>query len=251
MQKAKGIIRHVPNFITSLNLLSGCISITLAFEGKLDWAAYMIGIAAVFDFLDGMAARLLKAYSEIGKQLDSLADMVSFGVAPSAILYALIKIALIKNSLLSGMFSTDPIQEALAFIPFLIAVFSALRLAKFNIDERQTSSFIGLPTPANAILIASLPLIIANQDPFLENIILNKYLLIGLILVLSYLLISEIPMFSLKFKHLKWKENEFRFIFLALSFVLIVLLKFTAIPIVIFTYILLSVVQWCIFTPKK
>jgi len=251
MQKAKGIIRHVPNFITSLNLLSGCISITLAFEGKLDWAAYMIGIAAVFDFLDGMAARLLKAYSEIGKQLDSLADMVSFGVAPSAILYALIKIALIKNSLLSGMFSTDSIQEALAFIPFLIAIFSALRLAKFNIDERQTSSFIGLPTPANAILIASLPLIIANQDPFLENIILNKYLLIGLILVLSYLLISEIPMFSLKFKHLKWKENEFRFIFLALSFVLIVLLKFTAIPIVIFTYILLSVVQWCIFTPKK
>src|ERR1035437_963744 len=194
--------KHIPNFITSLNLFSGCVAIAFAFAGyQYVWiAGIMIFVAAVFDFLDGFAARALKAYSEIGKQLDSLADMVSFGVAPSVIAMQLLNTSIGKmdshlpfsdlSSIISGYnasnnFATySPLDFIITFSAFIIAVFSALRLAKFNIDTRQTESFIGLTTTANGMLFASLPLILHFDSSVLfTNIILNTWVLLILIVV--------------------------------------------------------------------
>ena len=183
------IKKNIPNLFTLGNLFCGCIAIVLAFEGNLIGAAYMVGIAGVFDFLDGLVARILKVNSEIGKQLDSLADVVSFGVVPGVIIFKLINQTMI----------TSPIS----FFGFLVTIFSAIRLAKFNIDTRQTDSFIGLPVPANAIFIASLPLSL-NSDSFsntLQQTILNPYCLILLSLISSFLLVAPLPLFALKFKN--------------------------------------------------
>ncbi len=223
---------HIPNAITCLNLLSGCIGIVYAFQGKLIYAGYAIIIAAVFDFFDGMTARLLKAYSDIGKELDSLADMVSFGVLPSVIVYHLFLLAPQING----------ISFYLNFSAFLIAIFSALRLAKFNTDERQTENFIGLPTPANAMLIASLPMIL-ESNLFLSSYILNPFSLFILSLGMSILLVAEVPLFSLKFKTFRVSDNLFRYILLFSGLILLVLLKFAAVPLIIFLYFLLSLLQ--------
>lgn len=233
------ITRYIPNTITSLNILSGCISIVLAFEGYLIYAAYLIGVAAIFDFLDGMTARLFNAYSEIGKQLDSLADLISFGLAPSVIMFQLISSTLMKKTLFLNFMDLSIGENLVLFSAFIIAVSSAFRLAKFNIDTRQTDSFIGLPTPANAILIASLPLIIA-YNIWATDIILNIYFLVTLTFFQSYMLVAEFPMFSLKFKSLKFQENKMRYVFLGISVVLIAILHFIAIPVIILIYILLS-----------
>lgn len=241
MEKRKGIVRHIPNTITSLNLFSGCIAVVMAFEGYLIWASFLIGLAAVFDFLDGMAARVLKAYSPMGKELDSLADMVSFGVVPAVILYQLMKISLGINQL-----SCDLSMKAyvVLVIPFLVAVFSGLRLAKFNVDERQTESFVGLPTPANAILIGSLPLILMYSNfPLVHNIILNPWVLIVLTLFQSFMLVAEFPMFSLKFKSLDFGKNKLRYIFIILVIVLSILLQYIAVPFIILLFIVLSAIN--------
>lgn len=229
--------KSIPNAITCLNLFTGCVAIYIAFQGNLEFAAYLVFVAAIFDFLDGMVARLLNAYSEIGKQLDSLADMVSFGVLPGVIMF----------KLMQQSANADPTTsiyevELLPFSAFIIIIFSALRLAKFNIDTRQTTSFIGVPTPANTLFIAALPLIIGNDQFNLSGYILNYYGLLVLSLILSYLLIAEIPLFALKFKNLSWKDNAVRFIFLLISIALLFILKFAAIPIIIILYVLLSVV---------
>ncbi|MCF8370229.1 MAG: CDP-diacylglycerol--serine O-phosphatidyltransferase [Bacteroidales bacterium] len=238
---------HIPNTITSLNLFSGCLAIVMVFQGQLHLASMFIGIAAILDFFDGFAARLLKAYSEIGKQLDSLADMVSFGAAPAFILFSLMNDALQLDGFYPAM---SFINIILLSLPFLVAIFSALRLALFNIDTRQTTSFIGLPTPANAILIASLPLLLWLYDySFLNNLLMNIYFLIGLILLQSYLLVSPIPIFSLKFSSFKWGDNKVRFLFLGLSLILLIVLQAMAIPIIIFIYVLISSLSnWIIRT---
>jgi len=254
--------KHIPNFITSLNLFCGCIAIALAFAGyQFLWiSSLFIILAAVFDFLDGLAARLLKAYSEIGKQLDSLADMVSFGVAPSVIAFQVMNIAIGKEDIFNPnshiyvlinkiqavnyYLTYRPIDYAFTLPAFLIAVFSALRLAKFNIDTRQTTSFIGVPTPANALFFASMPLILHfGQTGLLVDIILNPVILLCLIIVFSILLVSEIPLFSLKMKSLKWADNKTRFIFLGLSIILLAILTYKAIPFIIILYILSSIVS--------
>jgi len=209
--------KHIPNFITCLNLFSGCIAAYLAFKGNYEGAFVAIMFSAIFDFFDGFAARLLKAYSPMGKELDSLADMISFGLAPGAIVF----------SLLSG----TGINEWLPFVGFLIPVFSGLRLAKFNIDDRQTSSFLGLPVPANAIFWAG---IVYSFSPFLLNTIWLFLLLIG---VFCYLLISEIPMFSLKFKNVSWKGNQTQYFFLIGCVAILALFKFNAFAIIIAWYI--------------
>jgi CDP-diacylglycerol---serine O-phosphatidyltransferase len=226
--------KHIPNFITCLNLFSGCVGIVYAFKGELTIASYAILIAAVFDFFDGMIARLLKAYSDIGKELDSLADMVSFGVLPSVIVYHLF-----LQSPQVG--SVSPFLNMSAF---LIAVFSALRLAKFNIDERQSDNFIGLPTPANAMLIASLPMILAQDNWFLTAYILNPFFLFIFSLGMSILLVTEIPLISLKFKSLNFSDNLFRYILVFSAIVLVLIFKFAAVPIIVFIYILLSLIQF-------
>lgn len=241
MEKRQGIIGHIPNTLTSLNLFSGCIAVVMAFEGFLPCASVLIGIAAIFDFLDGMAARLLKAYSPIGKELDSLADMVSFGVVPSVIIFQLM-----KASINVSHFSFDLNYKALLalFIPFAIAVFSGLRLAKFNTDERQTESFVGLPTPANAILVGSFPLILAYSNyPAIHSLILNPYFLIVLSLFQSFMLVAEFPMFSLKFKNPDFQKNRLRYIFIFISVLLLIILHYIAIPLIILLFILLSAIN--------
>ena len=226
--------KHIPNFITCLNLFSGCVGIVFAFKGELTIASYAILISAVFDFFDGMVARLLKAYSDIGKELDSLADVVSFGVLPSVIIYQLF-----LQSPQVG--SVSPFLNMSAF---LIAVFSALRLAKFNIDERQSENFIGLPTPANAMLIASLPMILIQDNWFLTAYILNPFFLFIFTLGMSILLVTEIPLISLKFKSLNFNDNLFRYILVISSIVLVLIFKFAAVPMIVFIYILLSLIQF-------
>ncbi|CAN5886147.1 CDP-diacylglycerol--serine O-phosphatidyltransferase [soil metagenome] len=226
------MLKHLPNAITCLNLFLGCLALYYAFQGQLVVTAFLVFAAAVFDFLDGMVARLLQAYSEIGKQLDSLADMVSFGVVPGVTMFMLISQG-IKPGVSNMMF--------MPFSGFLITIFSALRLAKFNIDTRQTSSFIGLPTPACTLFVVSLPLILAYDTLGLSAFILNPIFLYTSTLVLSYLLIAELPLFALKFSNLRWQENAHRFVFLILSVVMLALLQFTAIPLIIIIYIIISI----------
>lgn len=234
------IKKHIPNFITILNLLCGCLAIAVAFDGQLVLSAYLIVLAATLDYMDGMMARLLKAYSEIGKQLDSLADVISFGLAPGVILFLL----MLNNSDTPEVLISN--VNIIPYISFLIPAFSALRLAKFNVDPGQSGSFTGLPVPANAILIASFPLIVASSShefPFREfsNILNQPYFLIIIILLLSYLLISRIKLFSLKFKNLNWRDNSRRYIFLIISLILLIGIQSASIPIIILLYISLSI----------
>lgn len=235
----------VPNAITSLNLISGCLSVFFAVDGQLGWASVFIFIAAIFDFCDGFAARLLKAYSAIGKELDSLADLVSFGLAPAAIVFTMLEFALFGKN--------QPIQEIEAnwsqwitlFTSLVIPVAGAFRLAKFNTDDRQTDQFLGMPIPANAIFFASLGLILElGTKESIVPIILNKYTLIASIFACSFLMVSELPMFNLKFKNLRFKENALRFIFLAVIVLMLVFLQLYALPLIIVWYVLLSVISY-------
>ncbi len=209
------IKKHIPNFITSLNIAAGSLSIIFSFEGLTAQAGYLILLAAVFDFLDGMSARMLNAYSELGKQLDSLADVISFGLAPAVIAYQIMKSAVLVDTLYLN--NIEPVKLMYLFVVLLIPIFSALRLAKFNIDTRQTTSFIGMPTPANAMFFAAIP-IISSVNPFdpILFALYDKNTLLVLVIVMSLLLVSPLPMFSFKFKNLKIKENWQRFVFLGL-----------------------------------
>lgn len=238
------IKKHIPNAITCCNLLCGCLAIVQAFEGNLVWAAYLVGLAAVFDFFDGFAARLLRVTSPIGKDLDSLADMVTFGVVPGVVMFQLMKIGFdaytIDGPANDGWTIYPPTTtNTMTYLAFLIPIFSAIRLAKFNNDTRQTTSFIGVPTPANAIFICSIPLIL-KYSAF--TITLNPYVLVGSTIVLSLLLVSEIPLFALKFKFFGWKGNRIRYVFLALSLALLITLQFVGIPLIIVLYVLMSLI---------
>ena len=237
---SRAITKHIPNSVTCLNLFSGCIACVMAFEAKYELALFFIILSAIFDFFDGMLARLLNAPSKIGKELDSLADDVSFGVAPALIVFTFMKEPHLQYpEFLEGLRSYIP------YIAFLIAVFSAVRLAKFNVDERQTSSFIGLPTPANALFWASL---IVGSGSFLLNYT-NVIAIIVLILLSSWLLVAEIPMFSLKFKNLSWASNKVSYIFLFVSIILLVIFRLSGLAAVISWYILLSLLTQ--FKEKK
>ena len=238
--------KHIPNIITSLNLLCGCVAILFAVSGDLISASFFVFFGIFFDFFDGFAARLLNAHSDVGLEFDSLADMITSGVAPAIVMVQLLNEAFFGNTLnIAETFASDGwntgFTNYLPLIGLLIAVASGYRLAKFNVDTRQTSSFIGLPTPANTLLILSLPLILQFQaSDWVENIILNKWFLIGLTILSSILLNSELRLFGLKFKTYDFKSNAIRYVFLLLCIVLLVLLKFLAIPIIILLYILLS-----------
>jgi CDP-diacylglycerol--serine O-phosphatidyltransferase len=233
------IKENVPNFFTLCNLLCGCIAIVFAFDQNLIWSAYIAGIACVFDFSDGLSARILKTHSELGKQLDSLADMVSFGLLPGILMFRML------NSL--PYFPYITFSAYLPFLAFLIPVFSAIRLAKFNLDTRQSNSFLGLPTPANTILIASLPLIMRSENILggeaIKQFILHPYFLICLTIISSVALIAPFPLFALKFKNFSWADNKVRYIFLMIAPALLVIFKFVGIPLIIILYIVLSVIN--------
>jgi CDP-diacylglycerol--serine O-phosphatidyltransferase len=232
--------RHLPNALTCVNLLCGCIALTFIFGGNLVLAAYFVGIAAVADFFDGLVARALRVSSPIGKDLDSLADMVSFGVVPGAILFKLLYQAMGLGPD-QGNFELPNIGLFAPFLGFIVTIFSALRLAKFNNDTRQTTSFIGLPTPACTLVVASLPLILANDTFGLKDFILNPLVLIGLTGLLSGLLVAELPLFALKFKNLQWRGNRRRFIFVGLALGLVLWLKAAGVPVAVLLYVLLSI----------
>ena len=223
--------KHIPNTITCCNLISGCIATYWAFQGDFQLALLFIVIGAVFDFFDGMSARLLHVSSDIGKELDSLADDITFGFAPSAIVFEYLR----------------PETELLPFVVFIMAAFSALRLAKFNLDERQALGFIGLPTPANALFWGAL--IVGTGDwmksaPFIGSN-LSLTILAG-VFISCYLLVSEIPMFALKFKHWGWKGNEVKYLFILTCIPLLLFLKVSGLAAIIAWYVVLS-----LFTMKK
>lgn len=233
-------VKHIPNTLTLINLFIGCLSIVSAFEGNLLLAGYLILLAAIFDYLDGFSARLLKAYSPLGKELDSLSDLVSFGVAPSVILFHLLKSALGLNYN-QGFIDGNVILA----IPFLIAVFSALRLAIFNLDTRQTTSFIGLPTPANAIFIVGL--VLGLNSPFaawFSVISSSSTAIIVMVIVLSALLVSPIPMFSLKIISLNLRETWRQFLLVIIAMVAIIVFGQASLSIIILSYILISLLSW-------
>lgn len=242
------IKKHIPNAITCMNLLSGCIATTMAFKGLFFYALLFILLAAVFDFFDGMVARLLGVSSPIGKELDSLADLISFGLTPSVMVYTQL-----SWSMMPGVDVDTAIVLAkyLCYGGFVIAMASGLRLAKFNVDNRQTSSFIGLATPANALFFAGLLSVVDPLTPvagyidrtLFMGVLFHPVALLMLALFFSFLMVSEIPMFSLKFKNLKWADNKVRFIFLCCALLLLASLHFVAFPFVILLYIVLSVVN--------
>lgn len=224
------VTKHIPNTLTSCNLISGCIAIVFALSANYTMALTFIVVGAVFDFFDGMSARLLGVSSPIGKELDSLADVVTFGVAPSSMIYTLL-LTLSK----SGW--NETLAFAIPYVAFVMAAFSALRLAKFNLDERQTSSFIGLPTPANALFWGAL--IVGNENVFDENSY-YIYLLIILVFVSSWLLVAEIPMFALKFKHWGWRDNKVKYVFLISCLPILLIFGISGISVIIAWYICLS-----------
>jgi CDP-diacylglycerol--serine O-phosphatidyltransferase len=247
------IKNHIPNAITCGNLLCGCIAVIQVFEGNLVMASYLIGIAAVLDFFDGFAARMLNVSSAIGKDLDSLADMVTFGLVPGLIMHRMLSIGYLVNHQAYEIIAQN---QWMVYIPLIIPIQSAIRLAKFNNDTRQTDSFIGVPTPANAVLIGSIPLIVHWDTQFdlkhceFIHFLIHPYSLLILSVVMAFLLVAELPLFSLKFKQFGWKGNEIRYIFLALSLLGIVLFQYLGLAIAIVLYVGLSVVNNLLSKPK-
>ncbi len=241
MSRTNTIFFWVPNAITAMNLVCGSMSVFFAVDGQLGWAAVFIFAAAIFDFLDGFAARLLKAYSAIGKELDSLADMVSFGLAPAAIVFTMLELTLFGKNQAIQEIEANWSQWITLVTSLVIPVAGAFRLAKFNTDDRQSEQFLGMPIPANAIFFASLALILElGTNAAIVPVILNKYTLLSAIFTSSFLMVSELPMFNLKFKNLKLKENALRFLFLGITLLMLVFLQMYALPLIIIWYVLLS-----------
>ncbi|MFL0352432.1 CDP-alcohol phosphatidyltransferase family protein [Xanthomarina sp. GH4-25] len=240
--------KQIPNIVTLLNLFSGCIAVILAVNSNFIAAAGFVVLGIFFDFFDGLLARKLQVQSPLGIQLDSLADMVTSGLVPGIIMFKLLAMSSDTPALVS--FSNEwnsamhwqGFQFApIALLGFLITMASAYRLAKFNIDEDQQSYFKGLPTPANTLLIVSLPLIMEFQNNDLINaMILNTWFLVVLTLVSAFMLVSSVKLFALKFKDFSFKNNALRYIFIVLCVVLLAVLQFAAIPIIILLYIILS-----------
>ncbi len=222
-----GIKKHIPNAITSLNLFAGCVALVFAMRGQLELAAYCVVAAGVFDLFDGLAARALGVSSPIGKELDSLADVVSFGVVPGVVFFQLLQTAV-------------PGHAWLAYAGFIVTLFSALRLAKFNVDTRQSVDFIGLNTPTNAFFVVSLPFLAA----YFPAVVYSVYFLLVCIALTSYLLVSETRLFSLKFESLSWRQNREKFILIIMGIVLIGLFKFAAIPIILVLYFVFSFIYF-------
>ena len=224
-------MKSIPNLITCLNLFAGCLACVMALNGNYIGAFFFIVLASVFDFLDGFAARLLNAYSKLGAELDSLADVISFGLAPGCIIYAFLLQSTESLSITSNV----------AFLAFLLPMFTALRLAKFNIDTRQTTSFLGLPVPASGLFWSSF---IPSIIPYLSG---NEYLLtiivVCLLIAFCLLMVSELPMFSLKFKNYSWKGNEWSYTLVILAILLVCVFKVAGVSLTILAYILLSVIK--------
>ncbi len=240
--------KHIPNFITLLNLFSGCIAVLFAVNGVFEMTAFFVFLGIIFDFFDGFAARLLNVKSELGLQLDSMADMVTSGLVPGVVMFKLLEMSFSGRwssdiHIANGSFLNDlKISSFIPLLGFIVTLGSGYRLAKFNIDENQTESFIGLPTPANALLIISLPLILMyHNNDVLNAFILNQWFLLAVTFLSAFLLNCKLELFALKFKSWNFKDNIIRYIFIIICLVLLATLKFLAVPAIIIFYIALSV----------
>ena len=243
--------RHIPNLVTLLNVLCGCVATIFAVLNQLEYAAFFVFLGIICDFFDGLAARMLDVRSELGLQLDSLADVITSGLVPGVVMFQLLAMSIKGGWNVSlpntesglALFSNWDGNTVLPFFGFLITMASAYRLAKFNIDENQASSFIGLPTPANALLILSLPLIMMyHAEAGLNDLLMNQWFLIGMTILSAFLLNSKIELFALKFKNWSFKDNALRYIFIIVSIVLLITLRFLAVPVIIAFYILSSLI---------
>jgi CDP-diacylglycerol--serine O-phosphatidyltransferase len=228
------IKKHIPNTITLLNLFCGCIAVVFVSQGDFEMAFFFVCLGIFLDFFDGFFARLFKVAGPLGLQLDSLADMVTSGVVPGFVMFYLLQKSL------------DPASanQIIPYLGFIITLGSCYRLANFNIDTRQTDSFIGLPTPANALFILSLPLVLKHSDSLVVfEILTNQWVLLAITLFSAYILNAEIPLFSLKIKEFSFKKNALQIVFLSLCVLLLIFFQYLAIPLVIVTYVLLSVIN--------
>ena len=235
-------MRQLPNFLTLMNLLSGCVAIVALATDNFPLAGICVLVSSGFDFFDGFAARLLKSYSPLGKQLDSLADMVSFGVVPGLILFRLF-----QHSHWIGIFQSQQWIDAGSYFMFIVTLFSCIRLARFNIDTRQTDHFIGLPVPANTLFIASLPFII-NENKFgSRDVLLNPNVLCIIAVLSALIMVAELPLIALKFKSFNWTNNKAQWLLIGFAVLCFLTISYAALPIIILFYIILSLV----FPPKN
>lgn len=240
--------KHIPNTLTCCNLICGCIATFMALQFDYNLALLFIIFGAVFDFFDGFVARLLHVSSPIGKELDSLADDVTFGFAPAAVVFSLLRTLLVQNRVFEA-FISFAVAEYVPYVAFLIAAFSALRLAKFNLDERQTISFIGLPTPANALFWAALAYQVSAGE-WMASTVFALCIVVG-IFVSSWLLVAEIPMFALKFKTFALRPNALRYAFVLFSLIVLIALGIGGFSAIIVAYVLCSIVQDLCCKPKN
>ncbi len=244
--------RYIPNLFTLGNLFCGTLATIYAIAGNYEATAFLVVLGIVFDFFDGFLARIFGVTGELGKQLDSLADMVTSGVVPGVVMFSLLNNnSFLVDQLLSSAMDiniynkdTTPIDYYISYLGFVLTLAACYRLAKFNIDTRQSDSFIGLPTPAMSLFIVSLPLIQMHTNiQFVSDLVSNNYVLIGITLILSVLMNAELPLFSLKFKSFGIKENMLKYIFLFISLVMIITLHYLSVPLIIILYVLLSIVS--------
>ena len=237
------IFKYIPNLITFGNLVFGILAILLAFGGNLTLSSTCIILGAFLDFLDGFFARLFKSSGEIGKQLDSLADLITFGLAPSIIVFQLLLFLETVNYFTPTNDLSNYSKHYTPYIAFLIPLFAAYRLAKFNIDNKQSDSFIGLPTPANALFFVSIPFIVEYKEGFVYDLVYRKDVIVINVVVFGLLMISNLNLMTLKFKSYNWSENKFRYLLIAISVILLLILCFESVPIILILYIILSIIN--------
>ncbi|MBC7525115.1 MAG: CDP-alcohol phosphatidyltransferase family protein [Flavobacterium sp.] len=232
---------HIPNLITLLNLFCGCIALVFVFNGNHVLAFTFVCLGIFLDFFDGFFARLFNVSSPLGLQLDSLADMVTSGVVPGAVMFFML-----KNAVHLQNFELDNVDFLFCLLGFAITLGACYRLANFNIDERQTDSFIGLPTPANALFILSLPLVL-NESVIAIELFTNKWILIFIVILSTYIMNAEIPLFALKIKNFSFKKYSLQISFLLLSIILLLLLQIVAVPLIIVLYVFISILKTIFF----
>lgn len=238
------MIKHIPNFITLLNLFCGSVAVVFAVNDNMTFTALFVFLGIFFDFFDGFLARKLNAQSELGLQLDSLADMITSGLIPGLVMFYLLKLSISDFGYIPQYDTIESGMSLLPFLGFLITMASAYRLANFNIDDNQTDSFTGLPTPANTLLILSLPLIIEYQgNDAITGVIANKWFLITVTLLSCYLLNARVKLLALKFKTWYFKDNILRYVLIISSIIALILFQFIGIPIIILLYILISILK--------
>lgn len=243
-------VNPIPNIVTGLNLITGCVAISMAIQENYNLAAYLIILSSVFDFLDGMLAKLLNATSEFGKVFDSIVDMVSFGVAPGVLMYKIMIVSLTYNDATFNVETADFPEYLIMMSAFLVTLFVAIRLAKFTASDDQTNEFKGLPSPAAAILMASISYIAINISSF-QDFIFDNIRLLAIIMITSILMVVNLPMMKMKFNGTKIKDNFMKYIFIVGTIVLLIAFKFAGIPLIILLYIILSIVNTLIKEPAS